>query len=196
VKKKAGRKKYILSRSIFSVLLAITILANCERGDMYQKKVLNNFSNQLEKTNLGDFTLTIYYISPFIFTRTPLSVDDLINRSHGCKIVVIGSELKKHIGLFNHFGTETLIPVENESCVDARLYYVFETKKGRKVFDVSMWGDDNSIFVNGIEIKENDIFYDVVMPFMPDDVVKDLKTYLGENTEAETKKYLTSQPKM
>ncbi|WP_290369609.1 hypothetical protein [Pseudoneobacillus rhizosphaerae] len=43
-----------------------------------------------------------------------------------------------------------------------------------------MWGEDNSIFVNGNEINGNEIFYDIVMPFLPTDVVKEFETILME----------------
>lgn len=61
---------------------------------------------------------------------------------------------------------------------DARLYYVFETKNDNKILSVTMWGNNNSIFVNCNEVKENKTFYDVITPFIPSDAVLELKSYL------------------
>jgi len=59
---------------------------------------------------------------------------------------------------------------------------VFETNKGQKIFDVVMWGfnNSNSIFINGYEMKENEIFYDAIIPFLPEDLVKNLEIRLGK----------------
>jgi len=163
-------KKHMFIGFPILIVLAVTILVSCGGKDMSPEKALNSFSKLLEKENLDDLRLTIYYIDPSILTRAPLSVDGLINNSHVNKVVVNSSNLKEHIDLLNQFNLDLLQPVENNTRIDARFYYMFETKKNRKIFDVGMWGGDNSIFVNGIEVQENDIFYDVVIPFLPEEI--------------------------
>lgn len=107
-------------------------------------------------------------MSPHILTNHPLSVDDLINFNSVKKIVINGSDLEEHIDLFKQISNDDLIPVKKKSYLNARLYYMLESKKNGKLFDVAMWGGgNNSIFINGFEVKENDIFYDVVKPFLP-----------------------------
>lgn len=50
---------------------------------------------------------------------------------------------------------------------------MFETEeKGKKIFDVAMWGCDGGILVNGVEVKDNSVFYDVIMPFLPEDAAE------------------------
>ncbi|MDQ6422392.1 hypothetical protein RB620_23455 [Paenibacillus sp. LHD-117] len=176
-------QKRIIIRFPILMLLAVTILASCGGNNMRPEKALNSFSKLIENKNLDDLSLTIYYISPSILTRAPLSVDGLINSSHVHKEVANGSSLEEHIDLLNQLSNDVLIPVENKSRIDARFYYVFETKKNRKIFDVSMWGNDNSIFVNGLEVQEDDIFYDVVMPLLSEDGVKALETYLNREKQ-------------
>jgi hypothetical protein len=41
-------------------------------------------------------------------------------------------------------------------------------------------GEMITAYLSGIEVKENDIFYDIVMPFLPTDAVKEFETYLNE----------------
>lgn len=129
----------------------------------------------IEHEKLDDLSLTIYYISPDALTRAPVSVDQLVNAYYDNKVVVNGIRLQEHIDLLNQLINVTLIPVEHESRVNARYYYVFETKKNGKIFDVCMWSIDGNMFVNGVEVKENDVFYDVVMPFLPKDAVNQLE---------------------
>jgi hypothetical protein len=172
-------RKTKISGFIIFILLALTILSSCGGNDIQSKKALNNFSKLIEEENFDDLSLTIYYMSPFAATRYPWSAEDLINRREENKIVINGSRLEEHIDLLNQINNNVLTPVEHKFRISAWLHYVFETKKDGKLFSVSMWGEDNSIFVNGIEIKGNEIFYDIVMPFLPTDVVKEFETYLN-----------------
>lgn len=180
-------KKSIILGSLIWILLAVAILASCGGDYMRSAKSLLQFSELIEQGKLNDISLTIYFMNPFTSTRRPLSIDDLINFNSVNKIAINGNLLEEHINLFNKVSDAALISVEKVSYLNARIYYVFETEKKGKIFDVAMWGgyDDNSIFVNGLEVKENDIFYDLIMPFLPKDAVKELEEYLGRNFDSE-----------
>lgn len=119
------------------------------------------------------------HLSPYILTRQPLSEDDLVKGKFAYRVTINGERLEKHMDLLNQINNTVLIPSAHESRINARLYYVFETKKDGKLFSVSMWGDDYSMFVNGIEVQANDIFYDVAKLFLPADLVEELNTYLN-----------------
>lgn len=170
---KINVKKHMIVGICFFLLSAIPVLFS-----MYFAKPALNLSEMIENENINDLSLTIYYLSPYTYMLYPVSnVEDL---SHRCeeKIVINGSDLEKHIDLFKQIGNDDLKPVIwKSSDLDLRLYYVLESKKNGKLFDVAMWGDGNSIIVNGIEVEGNDIFYDVIMPFLPEDVAKDLKDF-------------------
>ncbi|MFZ7131885.1 MAG: hypothetical protein ACOWWR_05965 [Eubacteriales bacterium] len=135
--------------------------------------------SQIEQDNIRDISLTIYYIGPYSFTNYPYDADDII-MSHQYKTVIDGTRLKGHIDLLKQMGNADLIPVEPDDFIDIRIYYVFETKKGENIFDVSMWGDDRNMYVNRIEVEENDIFYDVLLLFLPDDAAEELESYLSK----------------
>lgn len=182
-------KKHIVVGFLVFLLFVSTILTSCERDNMYSKKPSLNFSELIGNENIEDISLTIYYMSPYILTGIPLSVDNLINSSSTKKIVINGSDLEEHIDLFKQISNDDLIPVKKKSSyLDVRLYYVIESKKSGKLFDVAMWGgdgDDNSIFVNGFEVKGNDIFYDVIIPFLPKDAAKEWAIFVNRGEEGE-----------
>lgn len=157
------------------MLLLIVPFLSRYGGD--DRRSLDTFSKLIENGKLNDLSLTIYYMEPSACTNYPLSVEDLIKYNDG-KIVVEGSSLEEHVNLLKQIKNDVIIPVESKSYIDARIYYVFETKRHRKIFDVSMWGVDNSIFVNGLEVKANRVFYYVIMPFLPEDIVKEMEPYL------------------
>lgn len=173
-------KKHILGFSILLVL-AVTILTSCKEINMHSEKTSFDFSELIKNENIDDVRLTIYYVIPNFLARYPWSIDHLINSSSDKKIVINGSELEEHLDLFNQINKDVFVPVKNKSSyLDARMYYVLESKKNGKLFDVAMWGGDskgNSIFVNEHEVQGHDIFYDVVMPYLPEDAVKEFEKW-------------------
>ncbi len=146
-------KKHIIVGFIFLVFLL---------GYFYPKKPSLNLYNVIKNENIEDLRLTIYYAGPNFFNLVAWKVDDLINADQTRKIVINGSELKNHIDLFKQISDEDLIPVWKKSpYMDAKVYYVLESKKSGKLLDVAMWGvvgDSGTIFVNGYEVKENEFF--------------------------------------
>lgn len=133
-----------------------------------------NVYELIDTENMNDISLTIYYLPPHALMFYPVSsVEELIQR-HEEKIVISGSDLEQHIDLFRKMGNQVLMPVwKQTSDLDLRVYYTLESNKKGKLLDVYMWGDHNNIFVNGIEVKENNIFYDAIIPFLPEDVAED-----------------------
>lgn len=171
-------RKNIILGFIIILLLAGTILVSLWSINSHTKNSSLIFSELIEHRNLNDLSLTIYYMNPLYLTRYPISDTDLIDGKFDYKVTIRGRRLDEHIDLLNQLNSITLIPVEHKSYLNARLCYVFETKKDGKILTVSMWGKNNSIFVNGCEVKENNVFYDVVMPFLPEDAIKELQTYI------------------
>ena len=157
---------------LFTVILIITATAfiACEFRNTNPERALRNFSRQVEYGNLGDMTLTIYYIPYGVFTN-PMHVEELLHEWHVGdfvnKIIVIGEHLEEHINLFKQLSIDDLIRVENEFFPGIRLYYVFEDSRGHEILGVAMWPTHN-IFINGVEFEWNDIFSDVIKPFLPE----------------------------
>jgi len=157
-----------LSVSILILLLIVIIVVVNGVNNMRPEIALNNFSKQIENGDINDITLTIY--CSYIFAHFPLSVKDLINHPATIKVDVDGVQLADHIDLLKQLNNIDLIPVKHKSRIDASIYYIFEDKKGRKIFDVAMWGNgDNgdSIYIEGKEFKANNIFMEIIMPFLP-----------------------------
>jgi hypothetical protein len=109
----------------------------------------------------------------------------LIYGLEGQKIVISVSNLEGHMDLFKQIGSADLIPVMKKTYVDARLYYVLESKKNGKLFDVAMQCgfDNDNMFVNGIEVRGKAILYEVIMPFIPEDVVKEWYGWLSSGNQ-------------
>ena len=189
------KHKYIIIGLLVFLIIASTILINYGISYMCATKPLRKFSKLIEQEQFNDINLTIYYMSPYISTGVPLNVDALIKFGSSSdisdveKIVISSNDLEEQVDLLNHISKATLIPVMKKSYLNARIYYVFETKKGDKTFDVAMWGGgNNSMFVNGVEVKENTIFYDVIIPFLPEDAGKELEDYVSHKSVDQSNK--------
>jgi len=83
--------------------------------------------------------------------------------------------LEEFIDLFKQINSDVLIPVRRSSHIDVRLYYVLESRENGKLIDVAMWGSEESIIVNGFAVKDNAIFYDAILPFLPEEAAKHWK---------------------
>jgi len=168
-------KNTIILGFLILTLLAIVILVGY---DTPSEKALNNISKLTEREDFDDVSLTIYYRHPLLLTVYSWSVDNLTSFSDDKKIVINGKDIENHIDLFKQINKDDLIPVKKTSHINARVYYVFESEKEGKLFDVAMWGDNGSIFVGGLEVEGNDIFLEAIMPFLSEDEKNELDGYL------------------
>ncbi|WP_020616453.1 hypothetical protein [Paenibacillus daejeonensis] len=168
-----GANKRSIFRIIIMMLIAVITLSSY-KINAYPKLKSYDLSQLIKNEDMDDVRLTIYHASLLILTPYPWKVDDLIRATSEDKIVIEGKELEAYIPILNQINKDVLNPVwwKKSPYQDVRLYYVFESKKNGKLFDVGLWGFDNSHYVNGIEVKENRLFYDVIMPFLPDGEMK------------------------
>ena len=165
------RKTIILIFIILTLFVSVFFIID-RRNNMNSKK----FFQLIEQERLDGLSLTIYYLSPLALTYKALSVDDLVNGVLANHIVINDKRLGEHIDLLKQLNDVKLIPVEQESPINARLYYIFKNEKGREIFSVAMWGYNNgSVFVNGNEVEGERIFHEVLFPFLPGNIIQDIQ---------------------
>ena len=183
-------KKYVICGVIILILIINVILAGCGRVDMGSKETYSNFYELIESGNFNDISLTIYYKNLFVRTRTPVRLEQLkggwydntgqlIDGLYDYKVVVTGEDLAEHRDLISRIINAELIPVENEPIVNARLYYVFEHEQYGELFNVLAFGGGDTLFVNGVRVEHNRVFYEMVLPFLPEDAVETIERYLS-----------------
>lgn len=128
-------------------------------------------------------SLTIYYIDPFLLTRYQVRDTFLMNQGYEYKATIPSIKLKDHINLLKQINNIALVPVKQKSYQNNRLIYIFETKKGDKILSVYMQGKNNSMFINGHEVEVNNYFYEVVIPFLPEDAVEKIQKLIEESKQ-------------
>ena len=143
-----NRKKFFCF-VILPLLLIISISVVVGVNIINSKKTPIILSEYLERGEYEGLSLTIYYMSLSTETFTPLSVEELVygmgvadkspskkNDINGCydyKISIRGVvNDHKNFEILKQLAEIDLIPVEHESYTNARIYYVFENRKGQK----------------------------------------------------------------
>lgn len=148
--------------------LLTTILTGCSSSSALQE-AMKDYSKIVEGDPPEDICLTIYYLDPNLFTRIPLSKDALTTYP-GVEIITVKSEeLASHWELLKELNPSILHPVEEKSNINARLYYVFEVGDSDKILEVVISNIHGSAFVNGIEVKDNPIFYELIVHFLTEE---------------------------
>lgn len=154
---------------IYLVILALVIsLVGCSDSTPLQD-AMNDYCKMVEGDMPDDLRLTIYYLDPTILTRRPLNQEDLVTFP-GVEVIIVDSEeLAPHWEQLKEMSPSVLQPVQEESYINARLYYVFEAGDSGKILEVVISEIHGSAFVNGVEVEDNPIFYDLIVHFLADD---------------------------
>ena len=169
-------KKFIII-GLGILLLFASILTIFVADNMNRTRSMREFKRIVEQGNLEDITLTIYYVG-LVFAHWPVTVDYVIARHH-YKAVVDGVRLAEHIDLLQELGSVDMRRIRSEGGLWAEVYYIFETNCGRKLLDVALWVDNYNVLVNGFEVRGNDIFTDVIIPFLSEEIAE----FLMSSTE-------------
>jgi len=166
-----------LLRILVISLISVSILAGCGRSNMSPDEALDYFVMQARNRNLENYRLVIYAYQPNTHPWLPIrTVRELRRNAHTTRIVVGSGWLESEFGpwnpdLLNQIYDTVLVPFEGESNMHPRIYFAFETRWGRQIFDVVMWGNYRNVIVNGVEVEWNDFFYDIIRPFLPIELV-------------------------
>mgnify|MGYP003520259334 CR=1 FL=1 len=148
--------------------LLTTILTGCSNLPPLEE-AMNDYSEIVAGDLPEDIRLTIYYLNPDILTRIPLSKDDLATFPGVVKINVNSEELASHWSLLKELNPSILHLVEKETHMNARLYYVFEVGDSNKILEVVISNIHGSVYVNGIEVEDNPIFYELIVHFLTEE---------------------------
>jgi len=158
----------------------------------YNYKSITNTVWLGEFKDFSSLKLTIYWLSPCILTRHPLSECDVVRYVNSMymkepesaqKIVIHGQQLNEHADLLNQLNNLNLTPTEEKQKLCARIHYVFETSDGTSVFRVSMSGLHRFMLVNGKAVKRELLLYEVLIPFAYGESLKQFQRIIGRGLE-------------
>ena len=144
---------------------------------IFEKRPVNTLEDYEKVLRDGvpeDMRLTIYYMDPTILTRLPVrTLEDLLSYPQTKTIQADALKLVAHRDLLKELDASCLQPITEESGTEPiigylRLVYVLERENGKKLVEVKASDliNGNSIIVNGLEVENNPIFYELIDPFL------------------------------
>lgn len=160
------RKYWIITGIV--VLLVLLLVFLCFLPRIRLHAAMRPYTDAVSGALPESLRLTICYIDPLILTRKPMLPEELLRDSTARIITVEAEELEKHRTLLQALTPAELTPVKQKGFLNVRLYYIFETDAG-KLLDVAFNGIHDCPFVNGIEVEDNDLFYELIDPFLTDE---------------------------
>ena len=190
LKKQERKVDDVIRKAIKIIALLITtmILSGCTEGDLSAEDAFEYLARQIESENLYRYRLTIYYFSPPTFSfGSPSGIEGLRQSDYTTRVTVAGGWLQllwRDSDFINRLNADSLVPVQSETEQSHfQLYYILETTRGRKIFDVAMFGNNRSIFVNGLEFEWNDVFYDIIRWHLPMEEVYRMDRLFGRYSD-------------
>ena len=149
---------------VILIVIAIFVIFG---GHMKTRSDLNRFATMIKNEQFEDMKLTIYYMDIFMSTRIPVSIELMVGGWYQEKIIVVGDDLRVIADILERIDGGILTPRISNSELNTRIYYIFETTDGRKIFDMAMWVHDNgNMMINGHEFVGDDVFIEVILPFL------------------------------
>ena len=164
-------------------VIAVLALSGCRAQPAPLQDALADYEKVLKTDGLDGLRLSVYYIDPSILTRSPLAEEQLLSFESVQKFEVDNAQLLQHIELLKTINAEELTPVSNPSALNARLCCIFESDYAGQVLQLTLGGEANSIFVNGVEAENCELLHDLLAAFAPEEVLHVLNGYFAEHIE-------------
>ena len=164
-------------------VIAVLALSGCRAQPAPLQDALADYEKVLKTDGLDGLRLSVYYIDPSILTRSTLTEEQLLSFESVQKFEVDNAQLLQHIELLKTINAEELTPVSNPSALNARLCCVFESDYAGQVLQLTLGGEANSIFVNGVEAENCELLHDLLAAFAPEEVLHVLNGYFAEHIE-------------
>ena len=154
-------KRVVISGLIcMAILLELLTFACCGVKNARLQVALTDYAAVLESNGLDGLRLSVYYIDPSILTRFPLTEERLLSFGSVQRFEVDNAQLLQNIELLKTINAEELTPVSNPSALNARLCCIFESDYAGQVLQLTLGGEANSIFVNGVEAENCELLHD------------------------------------
>ena len=125
--------------------------------------LLDDLSNAIADGVPADMRMTLYIRAPYMGDLAPVRKAELIKAD---KYVINSTELSSRIDQLNQVASVALETPEKSPYKDLEVYYYIETEADGIVLDVEISGKGGTIFVNGVAVKYNPVFFDLVEPYL------------------------------
>lgn len=178
------------------LFLLFPLLFSMLTGCKTQHRIYRDLQAAIAREARNDFKITVYFLDPSFETRSPIPLEELLSEKHWKEYVstlkeefgdtyseVFGEEYEGPRSVFQLSGQqafesvqvirdkllpEMIVPTEQTGNMNARLCYVLENSAGKQILELVVCAESGSIRFNGMEVKTNAIFYEIIYPCMGD----------------------------
>ena len=172
---------------VLFIIIALVVNALIVERLICERTAYTDFSRLIRNEDYDNLKLTIYLDCLLAwggFGDAERLVEQYLHQVHPNvrRIVVDGNTLAEYSDLLHQFSNFNTTPMEGRLWYhqSVRVYYVFEnTRTGRKLSVALQRGIGDFVTVNGTYVGWDEIFYDVIIPFLPEDVVETIEILLG-----------------
>ena len=161
---------------LICLAFAFTMLSACQNQDPVKQKLVRDLRNLAETEDFEDMTVSIYWLESYVLNRYPWSKNDLIERADNV-IILQGDEIKGKLEWFKDISEKDIELLEEDQKPDARFYVLIESVEKGKLFELLMFGDSFSCFVNGHRIQWTDKIINALIPLLDEKAFSDLELY-------------------
>lgn len=156
--------------------VALFFLNSCQYQDTVKQNLVRDLRNLAEIEDFEDMTVSIYWLESYVLNRYPWSKNDLIERADNV-IILQGDEIKGKLEWFKDISEKDIELLEEDQKPDTRFYVLIESVEKGKLFELLMFGDSFSYFVNGHRIQWNDKIINALIPLLDEKAFSDLELY-------------------
>lgn len=172
-----------LNKLLIFILVIGLMIGLCKCNTSINVNFNLNLKEIIEREEIQDLSLTIYYTDPAKLTYMPWSTEILMEHCDQ-KFVIDGNALYEQMDLIKQIDDISLHIDPDPPGMNCRVYYVLESKKNGVLFDVILMNvyTSNSVVVNGEYVCSDeglDVFYRVITPFVTEAVANKILNRLG-----------------
>lgn len=170
-----------MKKSLLLLGFILFLLVGCN----HQECMIQELQNTLSENSQDEYRITVYFLSPYFDSRAPIPLEDLLNGTFSKEnlvdpysdIIDIDDDYKGPLTIFHLSGSETdesiriireklrpeiIEPMEKSGKINARVYYILENPSGETLLDLLVYAAPDTIYMNGIEVKNNSVFYQII----------------------------------
>ena len=163
-----------------SLLLCLALLLTCLAGCGGKgEQAADRVQSALAKVDPEDLRITVCFSDPRVMTRAPMTLEQLLACDFCDVFHLSGEETAASVQVLREeLRPEMVEAVKPSGRMNARVYYLLETGTGDKLLELIVYAEDGTLYFNGVEVRDHEIFYRIIYPCLGD-LADELWAYFG-----------------
>ena len=168
------------NRALIGLLFCLTLLLTCLAGcGSKGERAAERVQSALAKADPEDLRITVWFSDPRVMTRVPMTLEQLLACDFCDVFHLSGEETAASVRVLREeLRPEMVEAVKPSGYMNARVCYLLETGDGDKLLELIVYADSGTLYFNGVEVRDHEIFYRIIYPCLGD-LADELWQYFG-----------------